>query len=645
MTSSQKICSCPELLLYTIKLVLEIYGISKNHVIFCLVFGSRAHGYEKIGSDIDLLVVLQEQLSSHTQLGYRKLDVKGVKVDANCMSLKQLDEKCADPAWAYRIYRAQPVFPYMNISEDCLNLWLKRLNHIIKSEPSTLFRCQTHLQDIHKLKALLRFCTNEYENLFFYLLSETIYLMSFIVLELSGRIPFSEIPLNLSVERVAKTKNQKHIQCFFNTLMYIKDNIISHHTSNSLSIQELRLRCLEGRAVVESVFPESKGLDQKYLVSHDWNHIKCLGKVFTEKYPYAMNLNSKIFTMINDFIKLVKIEMSLEISSHDYEYKVSKTNTTKDDIIRHISYDSQAKRLKAIIPTGGCTYSNCTFCMLPTFAKKKANIKEVAELLLQHTKAPVEQLTIYTDGSFFDNKELNTLDRNVLADVTYKLQPKELLIESLPRFIEVETLHSFVERLHPNCHLKIAIGLQSTNDEIRKYITRTPITSCEFKRAAKLCQKTKTSLRIYLLLGKPFLSIWEDIEDVKTSVVDLAELLTPEDTITINPLLTTTGTFMETIHNSGFFEYIKPNEISYAIRMINKLDVPQRIEFGTIQRGTCSSNHIKSEKEEEPSPTIDEIILSSSQQIPEVDVGTWSLPWRLLGPYKNRIVWFSSIVK
>src|SRR4029077_16316804 len=107
---------------------------------------------------------------------------------------------------------------------------------------------------------------------------------------------------------------------------------------------------------------------------------------------------------------------------------------------------------------------------------------------------------------------------------------EELLVESLPRFLNPSDVGDVLDVLGPKCRLRIGIGIQSTDASIRQFITRTPITQAELRAVLEWRKAGSFSWRCYLLAKKPMMSAVEDQKDVHRSLLFLNQWLTNEDT-------------------------------------------------------------------------------------------------------------------
>ncbi|OKY78169.1 MAG: MiaB family Radical SAM enzyme [Candidatus Methanohalarchaeum thermophilum] len=204
--------------------------------------------------------------------------------------------------------------------------------------------------------------------------------------------------------------------------------------------------------------------------------------------------------------------------------------------------------LTVILRTKGCSWareSGCTMCGYIYDSAKEVEDRDIFNQFKESikkygTKKPFV-LKIFTSGSFLDKKEISKNLRDKIIDYI-KREPKirKLIIESRPEFITQNNLMDLLSEINK---LEIAIGLETTNDEIRKDCINKNFTYNDFLKAAELIKDHNINLKTYLLLKPPFLTEKTAIEDIKSSIDDLRKLNV--DKISINPCNIQKGTIVE----------------------------------------------------------------------------------------------------
>lgn len=156
-----------------------------------------------------------------------------------------------------------------------------------------------------------------------------------------------------------------------------------------------------------------------------------------------------------------------------------------------------------------------------------------------------EVLKIFTSGSFLDNLEIERESQiKIMKDVMEHYD--YIIIESRPEFIErsINYIKQYSGRL------QIAIGLESSNQEILKYSINKNYTFEDFKRASEILRENGISVRTYVLLKPPFLTEGEAIRD---SIKTIMDVLPFSDIISLNPLNVQKGTYVEMLYKQGRF--------------------------------------------------------------------------------------------
>jgi radical SAM enzyme (TIGR01210 family) len=226
---------------------------------------------------------------------------------------------------------------------------------------------------------------------------------------------------------------------------------------------------------------------------------------------------------------------------------------------------------------------------------------------------------------------------------------KNLVVESLPRFLELNKVQQIAEAIGPQTKLIIGIGLQSINERIRRIILGTPIKNSEIECLSYLRMIENICFRIYLLFGKPILNTKEDIEDIKSSINILRKYLKPEDSITINRMIVGEETPIDYLQKLKL--YIAPNLctlrrlIEDCKKEYKDLDIrPGAIDVKTCVKEivsnskSCQScyNWLVNEEIEKDNPNF------RCEDKNYLDVG---LPWNLLGSFERRCSYVKNNLK
>jgi radical SAM enzyme (TIGR01210 family) len=198
-----------------------------------------------------------------------------------------------------------------------------------------------------------------------------------------------------------------------------------------------------------------------------------------------------------------------------------------------------------IFRTRGCWWSwqkGCTMCGYNAASSKAVTTED---LRLQLKKAMdryqgEEMVKIYTSGSFLDPEEV-PLD--LRSEVLSSFGPaKRVLFESRPEFIAEDNLRDIDPRS------AVAIGLETSNEEVLKRCVRKGFTVEDYTRAAKLLLDLKLPLRTYLLLKPPYLTERAAVQDAIASVHYAAPF---SESVSVNPVNVQRDTVVDMLWKRG----------------------------------------------------------------------------------------------
>jgi len=215
-------------------------------------------------------------------------------------------------------------------------------------------------------------------------------------------------------------------------------------------------------------------------------------------------------------------------------------------------YTEQIQALTIILKTQGCSWAqNHGGCIMCGYTKDSSPISpppsalesQFAYALQKAQKAPVSVIKVFTSGSFFDENEIPlTTRQNMLKQLTKLPTLRNVIFETRPEYINQEILVD-TKRILGDISLEIAIGLETSNDQIRETCIHKGFIYQNYVQAAKIIRSQNCSLRAYLLLKPPFLTEQEAIDDTIGSA--LAAVQDGATTISINPATVHNGTLLE----------------------------------------------------------------------------------------------------
>ena len=196
-----------------------------------------------------------------------------------------------------------------------------------------------------------------------------------------------------------------------------------------------------------------------------------------------------------------------------------------------------------ILRTSGCGHyhkGGCSMCGYNYESDKSVTPENILKQFggAMNELGEIGFLKVYTSGSFLDECEI----RSEVATTILKTcadRGIRLLFESRPEYVAPEKLDSLLA-LHEN--LEIALGLESSNDNVLRYSINKGFTTADYERAAEVIAKKGIDLRTYVLLKPPFLTEAEAIAD-SVATVKLASARSK--TVSLNPVNVQKGTLVE----------------------------------------------------------------------------------------------------
>ena len=217
--------------------------------------------------------------------------------------------------------------------------------------------------------------------------------------------------------------------------------------------------------------------------------------------------------------------------------------------------DSIVDSLTIILKSNGCSWNGCRMCSYRHERYTGAERKDSTEHMLaqldyvarnyDYTKCPV--IKIYTSGSFFDEAEIPERVREAVAK---QFAEKTLIVESRPEYADTEVISDFCETLNPDDPLYIAIGLETSNDEIRDHSIYKGFSFEDYKQATKQIHKGGAGVKTYLLQKPAFLTEQEALTDMHRSIADIVPYT---DLISLNPCTVQRNTELEFLWKQGSY--------------------------------------------------------------------------------------------
>lgn len=229
-------------------------------------------------------------------------------------------------------------------------------------------------------------------------------------------------------------------------------------------------------------------------------------------------------------------------------------------------------RAKVIImPTEACSWawkSGCAMCGYSYEYSEKSDeelLNEFKEELKKSDANGFDYLKIFNSGSFLDEREVSeNLRKKIIREVS-KLEIKRLQVESRPEFVQEKKLKSILDELKSDIELEIGIGLETSNDFLRKLLNK-GFSFNDFKRACEICRDNGVIVKAYLLFKPPFLKEIEAIEDCISSALDAEKAGAAR--VSINPMNIQRATLVEKLWEKGEYSLPWLWSIAYALKEI-----------------------------------------------------------------------------
>lgn len=614
------------------KAKLNRLGIQTDDVLATLLFGSKGKGCPKSGSDIDLIFFLPDE-PAYPNFLYEREELGGARVDFNVVKPSALGELCRHHVgWAYRLHRGTFIPAMTKIPQSLLAIWMARIAGLIESNLACRARLIRHVRDCRALVKGARALANSEPSLARYLMVEAAFSVPLIHLNRSQVVPFQDgNPWNEALRVTSGSAEEASYQDIVAAVNRSRlFATLDRYGQFADELKSVRDRC---RMIVVrhlgNAFADGYG---SRLTSALTYYPKARGELTAVLGSEPFD-DQALLDAVADWVEGVRVRQTAAALPRDRRTVVSRIKT-KLDGIRHVHYDAATARLKAIVPTGGCRVPTCTFCMLPQLARAKSSVDGIVASIREAGRAPVRQLTVYTDGSFFDERELTRGEQLLIAQTARDLGAAELLVESLPRFAIPKAVVEVQHALGPATSLRIGVGVQSTHASVRQYITGTPISQAELQSMLAWHGEARVALRLYLLANKPLMSASEDIEDVERSLVFLVPWLMPQDIVTVNPLLPTRGTLVEKIAEAGCWRPLGGSEMAALAARLTSKAYPFKLEVGPTTEATCTDQALNADHSSDNTATG-----TGSREQNVSFAETLTLPWSILGGLRHRSHW------
>ncbi len=253
-----------------------------------------------------------------------------------------------------------------------------------------------------------------------------------------------------------------------------------------------------------------------------------------------------------------------------------------------------------ILSTRGCTWAiapqgGCTMCgYVNDSSRQRMTAEELkAQLLREHSRyLEVEGnriYKIYNSGSFFDNVEISEEVRKfILTYLSSQPNTQKIIVEARPEnMIREERLARAREYVSEQVDLEIGVGLETSNDKIRKECINKNFTFEDFARAVKMARKHDITVKSYLMIKPPHLTEHEALQDVVKSAIDSASV--GASAVSLNAMNIQSATLVEYLWKQG--KYRPPwlwtvlEAVCQCVDAIDSAEIICEPVAGGLQRG------------------------------------------------------------
>lgn len=203
-----------------------------------------------------------------------------------------------------------------------------------------------------------------------------------------------------------------------------------------------------------------------------------------------------------------------------------------------------------VLRTGGCfwfRHSGCSMCGYyndtnPNPVSYENIMKQIEKAKLKYNHEKI--VKIYNSGSFFDRNEIPMEAQKKIIE---SFDAERIIVETRPEFINEKTMNEFEKYKNK---IMVAIGLESSNDDVLKNSINKGFTKNEYERAAKFLLEHGFKIKTYILLKPPFLTEKEAIEDAIESIEYASQF---SEIVSLNPINIQNNTLVEYLWKNGYY--------------------------------------------------------------------------------------------
>ena len=237
--------------------------------------------------------------------------------------------------------------------------------------------------------------------------------------------------------------------------------------------------------------------------------------------------------------------------------------------------------LTMILRTVGCRWNRCTMCGYASVGAPATAMDLIAqfERAMQRSSPEVQEVKIYTSGSFLDPQELPVSARDAILCRLEEMGIKRLVIESRPEYITPENVGVCLSHLET----EFAIGLETSNDLVRDNLIHKGFSFQDFVTASQIVHERGGRVKAYLLLKPPQLS---EGEALRGAIASARAARSHADILSLNLCNIQRNTYVERLWERG--EY-RPPWLWSALEVLKSVEGP--IVCDPVGAGTRRGPH------------------------------------------------------
>lgn len=207
--------------------------------------------------------------------------------------------------------------------------------------------------------------------------------------------------------------------------------------------------------------------------------------------------------------------------------------------------------LTIIFQTSGCCWNNCTMCGYVYDSARSPPSHDDLMKQFEHAMSRCKDeefiVKIFTSGSFLDDSEIGPATRvEMLSRLRENDRVKKVIAETRPEYVTDEKLAEAREALGKR--FEVAMGLETSNDLIRKDCINKGFSFSDFTGASEVARRNDVTVKAYLMQKPPFLSEGIAMNDMINSINDAAPFAR---TISMNLCNVQKGTLVDEMFERG----------------------------------------------------------------------------------------------